>query len=69
MRRPSVGKYRSVKFYLKTMSSASQCYFGDWVNCHGYGDVGYYLDGRFAGCMLSIYDFDEFVLFDIFNWV
>ena len=50
---------------LKTMSFANQRYFGDWVNYNGYGDVGYYLGCRFVRYILSVYDFDEIISFDI----
>ena len=50
---------------LKTMSFANQRYFGDWVNYNGHGDVGYYLGGRFVRYILSIYEFDEIICFDI----
>ncbi len=50
---------------LKTMSFADQRYFGDWVNYNGHGDVGYYLGCRFVRYILSDYDFDEIICFDI----
>ena len=50
---------------LKTMSSAARRYFGDWVDYNGRGDVGYYLGARFVRYILSEYDFDEIVCFDI----
>lgn len=50
---------------LKTMSFADQRYFGDWVKYNGHGDVGYYLGCRFVRYILSNYDFDEIICFDI----
>lgn len=50
---------------LKTMSFADQRYFGDRVNYNGHGDVGYYLGCRFVRYILSDYDFDEIICFDI----
>ena len=47
------------------MSFANQRYFGDWINYNGYGDVGYYLGCRFVRYILSVYDFDEIISFDI----
>lgn len=50
---------------LKTMTSANQRYFGDWVQYNGHGDVGYYLGCRFVHSVLSSYEFDEALRFDI----
>ena len=50
---------------LKTMTFASQRYFGDWVEYHGRGDVGYYLGCRFVRYILSMYQLDEIICFDM----
>ena len=50
---------------LATMTFADQRYFGDWVDYHGRGDVGYYLGCRFVREMLKRYEFDEVICFDI----
>lgn len=50
---------------LKTMTFANQRYFGDWVEYNGRTDVGYYLGCRFARYILSMYEFDEIICFDI----
>lgn len=50
---------------LETMTLADQRYFGDWVKYNGYGDVGYYLGCRFIWYILSEYEFDEIICFDI----
>lgn len=50
---------------LKTMTPANQCYFGDWVEYHGHGDVGYYLGCRFVCYILSMHELDEIICFDI----
>ena len=50
---------------LKTMTFANQRYFGDWVEYHGRGDVGYYLGCQFVRYMLPAYPFDEMICFDI----
>lgn len=50
---------------LETMTFASQRYFGDWVEYRGHGDVGYYLGCRFVRCILSAYEFDEIISFDM----
>ena len=49
---------------LKTMTFASQRYFGDWVKYHGHSDVGYYLGCRFVHYILSMYEFDEMICFE-----
>ena len=49
---------------LKTMTPANQCYFGDWVEYNGHGDVGYYLGCRFVRCIRSAYELDEMICFD-----
>lgn len=50
---------------LKTMTSAGQRYFGDWVKYHGHGDVGYYLGCRFVRHILSEHELDEIIRFDL----
>lgn len=50
---------------LKTMTFATQRYFGDWVSYHGHSDVGYYLGCRFVHFILSMYEFDDIINFDI----
>lgn len=50
---------------LETMTFADQRYFGDWVEYHGHGDVGYYLGCRFVRHILSMYGFDEIIRFDM----
>lgn len=50
---------------LKTMTFADQRYFGDWVNYNGHGDVGYYLGCRFIHYILSMYELDEIIRFNI----
>lgn len=50
---------------LKTMTFATQRYFGDWVAYHGHGDVGYYLGCRFVRYVLSMYELDEIICFDM----
>ena len=50
---------------LKAMPPASQRYFGDWVEYHGHGDVGYYLGCRFVRDILSAHEFDDIICFDI----
>lgn len=50
---------------LETMTLTDQRYFGDWVKYNGYGDVGYYLGCRFIWYILSEYEFDEIICFDI----
>lgn len=50
---------------LKTMTTANQRYFGDWVSYNGHPDVGYYLGCRFVRYILSMYAFDEMICFDI----
>lgn len=50
---------------LKTMTRESQRYFGDWVSYHGHSDVGYYLGCRFVRYILSLYEFDEAICFDM----
>lgn len=50
---------------LKTISYANQRYFGDWVEYNGRSDVGYYLGCQFIHDILSMYDFDEIIGFDI----
>lgn len=50
---------------LETMTFDSQRYFGDWVKYNGHGDVGYYLGCRFVRYILSAYEFDEIIGFDI----
>lgn len=50
---------------LKTMTFATQRYFGDWVSYQGHSDVGYYLGCKFVRFILSGYDFDDIISFDI----
>lgn len=50
---------------LKTMTPASQRYFGDWVEYGGHGDVGYYLGCRFVRYILSKYEFDDVIRLDM----
>ena len=50
---------------LKTMTPANQRYFGDWVKYRGRGDVGYYLGCRFVHHILSMYELDEVICFDM----
>ncbi|MCM1254286.1 MAG: hypothetical protein NC321_15825 [Clostridium sp.] len=50
---------------MKTMTFANQRYFGDWVMYDGHCDVGYYLGCRFVRCILSMYELDEIICFDI----
>ena len=50
---------------LKTMTFGTQRYFGDWVEYHGHGDTGYYLGCRFVRYILSMYELDEIICFDM----
>ena len=50
---------------LKSMTSDNQRYFGDWVEYNGHGDVGYYLGCRFVRHILSAYELDEIICFNI----
>ena len=50
---------------LETMTLANQHYFGDWVKYNGHSDVGYYLGCHFVHYILSMYEFDEIICFDI----
>ena len=50
---------------LATMTPANQHYFGDWVKYRGRGDVGYYLGCRFVHHILSMYELDEVICFDM----
>ena len=50
---------------LDEMTFENQRYFGDWVNYHGYGDVGYYLGAKFVQYICMRYKFDDILLFDI----
>ena len=50
---------------LNTMTFANQRYFGDWVKYNGHSDVGYYLGCNFVHYILSMYEFDEIISFDI----
>ena len=52
---------------MNTMSVSNQRYFGDWITYNGHGDVGYYLGCRFVRYILSMYEFDEIIRFDINN--
>ena len=50
---------------LPTMNRQNQRYFGDTVNYHGYGDVGYYLGTRFVQYLAERYGIEEIIKFDI----
>lgn len=50
---------------LETMTLSDQRYFGDWVEYRGHGDVGYYLGCRFVRYVLSMYELDEIICFDM----
>jgi len=50
---------------LRIMTSSNQCYFGDWVKYNNHSDVGYYLGCQFLRYILSMYEFDEIICFDI----
>lgn len=50
---------------LETMTLADQRYFGNWVKYNGHSDVGYYLGCHFIWYILSEYEFDEIICFDI----
>lgn len=50
---------------LNSMDSRTQRYFGDWVKYHGFGDAGYYLAAKFIQFILTSYDFDHVVSFDL----
>ena len=50
---------------LKTMTFATQRYFGDWVEYHSHNDAGYYLGCRFVRYILSMYELDEMICFDM----
>lgn len=50
---------------LGSMTYANQRYFGDWVWYNGHNDVGYYLGCQFIHYILSGYQFDEIICFDI----
>ena len=50
---------------LDTMTRENQRYFGDWVDFHGYGDVGYYLGTRFVRLLLGSDCFDNLISYDI----
>ena len=50
---------------LKTMTFASQRYFGDWVEYNGHSDTGYYLGCQFVRYILSMHEFDEMICFGI----
>ncbi|WOO38190.1 hypothetical protein R2R35_06720 [Anaerocolumna sp. AGMB13020] len=42
---------------LPTMDKLNQRYFGDWVNYHDHGDVGYYLGTKFVHYLIKKYNF------------
>lgn len=46
---------------LPTMDNLNQRYFGDWVNYHGYGDVGYYLGTKFVHYLIKKYIFTHLI--------
>lgn len=50
---------------LNTMTFAAQRWFGDWVEYRGRGDAGYYLGCRFVRYILSMYELDEIISFDM----
>ena len=50
---------------LKEMTFANQRYFGDWAVYNGHHDVGYYLGCQFVRHILSVYELDEIICFDI----
>ena len=50
---------------LNTMTFATQRWFGDWVEYRGHGDAGYYLGCRFVRYVLSMYELDEIISFDM----
>ena len=50
---------------LPTMTRLNQRYFGDWVNYHGYGDVGYYLGTRFVHYLLESHELSRLIHMEI----
>lgn len=50
---------------LPTMTRLNQRYFGDWVNYHGYGDVGYYLGTRFVHELLESHELSSLINMEI----
>lgn len=46
---------------LPSMSRFNQRYFGDWVNYHGQGDVGYYLGARFVHYLYDKQSFERLI--------
>ncbi len=50
---------------LPTMTRFKQRYFGDWVNYHGYGDVGYYLGTKYVQHLCERFDFNQLISFSI----
>lgn len=49
---------------LPTMTRTTQRYFGDWVSYQGYGDVGYYLGGRWIRFLLENHALAELVTWE-----
>ena len=49
---------------LPTMTRNTQRYFGDWVSYRGYGDVGYYLGGRWIRFLLEHHTLAELVTWE-----
>lgn len=47
------------------MTRFNQKYFGDWVNYHGRGDVGYYLGAKFVQYLCGKYDFEQLIKVEI----
>ena len=56
---------KDFKCDLRTMTFANQRYFGDWVEYDGHSDVGYYLGCEFVRYIMSEFQFDEIISFDI----
>ena len=50
---------------LPVMTRFNQKYFGDWVNYHGRGDVGYYLGAKFVQYLCGKYDFEQLIKVEI----
>lgn len=50
---------------LPTMTRLNQRYFGDWVDYHGYGDVGYYLGTRFVHYLLGSHELSKLINMEI----
>ena len=50
---------------IENMTPNNQCYFGDWVKFHGYGDTGYYLGALFVRYLLRFDSFDNIIRYSL----